>query len=140
MTESKSAVPDDVLAILRSVDPGDQIALVGASSNPGKYGNAILVNLLSKGYAVVPVNPGERRIEGLAAYRTVGEIPGRVAIVNMVVPPAVGRKVLEGLSSDDVEVVWFQPGSADPELVAYARTRFKYVIADACIMVVTSHI
>jgi len=140
VTEPQPTVPEEVLAILRRKAAGDRIAVVGASSNPSKYGNVIVRNLLKKGYRVVPVNPTEPKIEGLDAFPTLDAVPGPVAIVDMVVPPAVGRKVLEGLSRDDVRVVWFQPGSFDDALVSYARTRLDHVVAGACIMVVTSQL
>ena len=44
---------------------GTRIAVAGASSNPEKYGNKIVRNLLGKGYTVLPLNPREETIEGL---------------------------------------------------------------------------
>jgi len=35
------------------------IALVGASNDPKKYGNKILLDLISKGYNVAPINNKE---------------------------------------------------------------------------------
>ena len=37
-------------------DKNKTIALVGASNDPTKYGNKILLNLKSKGFNVIPIN------------------------------------------------------------------------------------
>ena len=41
------------------------IALVGASNDPKKYGNKILLDLISKGYNVAPINNQEEMISGI---------------------------------------------------------------------------
>ena len=46
-------------------------ALVGASNNPKKYGNKILLDLVSKGYNVVPINSTEDTIAGIKSYKNV---------------------------------------------------------------------
>ena len=47
------------------------LALVGASNSPGKWGSFLLVNLLSGGFPkedVYPVNLKEKEVHGLPAY------------------------------------------------------------------------
>jgi predicted CoA-binding protein len=45
------------------------IALIGASNDPSKYGNKILLDLISKGHNVVPINPKEEEVAGLKSYK-----------------------------------------------------------------------
>jgi predicted CoA-binding protein len=52
-------------------DKKNLIALVGASNDRNKYGNKILLDLLSKNYNVVPINQKEDTIAGLKAYTKV---------------------------------------------------------------------
>ena len=47
------------------------IALVGASNDPKKYGNKILLDLVSKGYDVVPINSTGDTIAGIKSYKNV---------------------------------------------------------------------
>ena len=47
------------------------IALVGASNDPTKYGNKILLNLVSKGYNVAPINSKEDTIAGIKSYKNI---------------------------------------------------------------------
>ena len=51
-------------------DKNKTIALVGASNDPTKYGNKILLNLKSKGFNVIPVNNKEERDRILASIAT----------------------------------------------------------------------
>ena len=131
-------IPEAVIEALRRKGPDDRIVILGASTNPDKYGNKIVRNLVGKGYSVVPVNPKEPEVEGLAAYRSVPDVAGPMAIVNFVVPPVVSNKVLESIRDLDIGAVWFQDGSYDDETIQLAREHFTNVVYDACIMVVTN--
>ncbi|RPJ32917.1 MAG: CoA-binding protein, partial [Deltaproteobacteria bacterium] len=64
------------------------VAVIGASSSPGKAGNEILVNLLANGYPgrIFPINPNEEEIMGFKAYRSVKEIPEPVDLAVFIVP------------------------------------------------------
>ncbi len=59
------------------------IALVGASSTPGKIGNSILDSLVNYDYKgkVYPVNPKVDEIFGHKCYKSIREIPGKVDMV-----------------------------------------------------------
>ena len=50
------------------------IALIGASNDKKKYGNKILLDLVSKGHNVVPINPKEDNVAGLKSYNNVAEL------------------------------------------------------------------
>ena len=64
------------------------VAVIGASSTPGKAGNEILVNLLANGYSgkIFPINPTEEEILGFKAYRSVKDIPESVDLAVFIVP------------------------------------------------------
>jgi len=132
-------LPQGVMEVLRSKGAHGPIAVVGASADPNKYGNIIVKNLLAKGYRVVPINPRGEAVEGQPTFRTVPEVPGGVGLVNFVVPPPVTLKVLQQLADEPVNAVWFQDGSFDDSVLAYARAHFEDVVAHACIMVVTNY-
>jgi acyl-CoA synthetase (NDP forming) len=65
------------------------VAIVGASPQPGTPRNALVKNLIKHGFrgAVYPVTPSHAEIEGLKAYKTVGELP-EVPDVALVITPA----------------------------------------------------
>jgi predicted CoA-binding protein len=72
-----------------------KFAVVGATDNPGKYGNQIVKNLKSRGYEVYPVNPRLEKVEGIKCYNKLDDIPVRVDVVDFVVPPAATESILK---------------------------------------------
>ena len=132
----RMSLPAPAISALHDHSPRTRIAVIGASNDPAKYGNIIVRDLASRGYAVLPVHPRETHIAGLPCAASVAAIAGPVAIANLVVPPEVAMQVVAQLDPAQVGVVWFQPGSYDAEVVAAAKQRFAHVVAGDCIMVV----
>ena len=64
------------------------VAVIGASSKPGKVGNIVVKNLLSSGYTgkIYPINPKEEVIEGLKNYHSVLEVPEEIDLVVVSIP------------------------------------------------------
>lgn len=64
------------------------IAIVGASTTPGKIGHTVVKNLIESGYegGIFPVNPTADEILGLNVYKTVLDIPGPVDAAAITVP------------------------------------------------------
>ncbi len=73
------------------------IAIIGASSTPGKVGHDIFANILKGGYTgtVYPVNPGSRSILCVKAYKTIIDIPDPVDLAIIILPPASAVTALE---------------------------------------------
>ena len=59
-----------VVDVLRSAR---RIAVVGASSRTSRPSFGVFRYLVEQGYDCVPVNPGERDVLGVPAFRTIGE-------------------------------------------------------------------
>jgi acetate---CoA ligase (ADP-forming) len=64
------------------------IAIVGASSTPGKIGHTVVKNLIESGYegGIYPVNPSTDEILGLKVYKSVLDIENRVDAAAITVP------------------------------------------------------
>ena len=64
------------------------VAVIGATSNPIKGGNAIVKNLLITGFKgkIYPVNPKYKQIEGLPCYSSIREIPASVDLAIVFIP------------------------------------------------------
>ncbi|MDQ6938065.1 MAG: GNAT family N-acetyltransferase, partial [Actinomycetota bacterium] len=74
------------------------VAVVGASPDPNKIGNAVLRNLIRAGFAgtVLPVHPSAGQVEGLRAYASVLDVDGPVDLAVIATPAdAVGEVVAE---------------------------------------------
>ncbi|TAK14664.1 MAG: CoA-binding protein [Acidobacteria bacterium] len=97
------------------------IAIVGASSDRRKFGNKALRAFRAQGFAVIPINPHERVIEGEAAYPSVLDYPGAIDEASVYVPPEIGLAVMDELKQKGVPVVWLNPGADGDAVVARAR-------------------
>jgi acetate---CoA ligase (ADP-forming) len=75
------------------------VAVVGASTTPGKVGHDIFVNILKGEYqgTLFPVNPKARSIRSVKAYPSLIEIPDPVDLAIIILPPKEAlRAVKEG--------------------------------------------
>ena len=115
-----------------------RIALIGASNNPSKFGNRIYLDLRTKGYNIIPINPKENKIEGDKAYASIDMMDSLPDIVNFVVPPKIAIKVAQKAIELGITHLWFQPGSESGELEQLLKgtPNLKYLI-NSCIMVET---
>jgi acetyltransferase len=94
---------DEIDQILRP----KSIAVIGASTHPGKIGYSVVQNLIQDGYEgkIYPVNPNGEELLGLKIYPSIGAVPGPVDTAIMTVPahlvPAAaeecGEKGVKGL-------------------------------------------
>jgi acyl-CoA synthetase (NDP forming)/RimJ/RimL family protein N-acetyltransferase len=64
------------------------VAVIGASADPHKIGNAVFGNLLHADFAgvIYPVNPTGEPVRGVASYRDVTDIPGGVDLAVILTP------------------------------------------------------
>jgi acyl-CoA synthetase (NDP forming)/GNAT superfamily N-acetyltransferase len=64
------------------------VAVIGASVDPTKIGNAVFGNLLRANFSgpVYPVNPDARSVRGVRAYGSVTDIPDEVDLAVVAVP------------------------------------------------------
>ena len=124
--------------LLRHKHPDTIISVVGASNNVRKYGSIITRRLQGHGYTVWPINPNRTQIHGLVCYRSVTDVPGAPAIVNVVTPPEVTIGVLRECTEAGVANVWLQPGSFDERCLEFAASAPFATESEACIMVIAA--
>lgn len=124
---------DYILAILRSVKT---IAIVGASANTVRPSFFVLKYLLSKGFDVIPVNPGQagREICGIAAVARLADIDRPVDMVDVFRSSAAAAGVVEEALelSPLPKVIWMQLGVRNDEAAAKAEARGVKVVMNRC--------
>lgn len=124
---------EDLRDILGSVRT---IALLGASPKPDRPSFGVMRFLLSKGYTVYPVNPGQagNEILGQTVYATMAEIPEPVDMVDVFrAPEYLGEVVSEALAlQNKPKVIWGQLSVRDDEAVKPAEAAGIRVIMDRC--------
>lgn len=98
-----------------------RVAVIGASNNRAKFGNKAVRAFRTQGYDVVPINPRERVVEGLACYPSVLAVPGSIDMATVYVPPEIGEIVLAEVAEKGIRELWLNPGADSPAVVARAR-------------------
>jgi predicted CoA-binding protein len=97
------------------------VAVVGASADRHKFGNKAVRAFRAAGYEVIPINPAAREVEGLPAYASVLDVPGKIDMATVYVQPHVAQQLLPELSKKGIGEVWLNPGADDDDVVEAAR-------------------
>ena len=97
------------------------VAVIGASTNPQKYGNKAVRAFRHQGYQVVPINPRASEVEGLKAYASVLDVPHAIDMATFYVPPEIGEAIIDDVAAKQIPEVWLNPGAESPALVSRAR-------------------
>jgi predicted CoA-binding protein len=97
------------------------VAVVGASSDRSKFGNKALRAFQAQGYRVIPINPNEREVEGLATYASVLDVAEPIAMATVYVQPDVTLRLLDEFARKNIPEVWINPGAESAAVIAAAR-------------------
>jgi predicted CoA-binding protein len=111
------------------------IAVVGLSDNPERVSYMVSEAMMKKGYTIIPVNPNADAILGQKSYKSLGDVPAPVDIVNVFrrsehTPPVAEEAVAIG-----AKTLWLQLGVLNEDAAAIAGEGGLRVIMDRCIKV-----
>lgn len=122
-----------ILDILNSVKT---IALTGASPNPARPSNGVMGYLLSRGYNVIPVNPGQagKQIQGQTVHAHLADVPVAVDMIDVFrASEYLDSVVDEALRMNPLpKVIWAQLGVRDDAAAAKAEAAGIKVVMDRC--------
>lgn len=112
-----------------------RIAIVGLSPKPDRDSYKVAAYLQQKGYSIVPVRPGQKKILGEIAYGSLDDIEGPVDIVDVFrrsdqVPPHAH----EALRLRP-KLFWMQLGIENPEAARLLTTAGVDVVMNRCIKI-----
>lgn len=112
------------------------IALVGASSNPARPSWIVMKYLLGRGFAVIPINPGQAggEILGQRVYASLGDLDRPVDMVEIFRnSAAAGPIVDEALALEPKpKTIWMQLSVRDDEAAARAEAAGVQVVMNRC--------
>ncbi len=92
----------------RFLEP-NSVAVIGASTHPGRGGHALVMNLKEKfGKRLYPVNPKHQEVCGLPCFKSANELPESVDLAIVFVPAPAVPKVLEDCVSKGIYRVMIQ--------------------------------
>ncbi|GMM33896.1 hypothetical protein DASC09_012210 [Saccharomycopsis crataegensis] len=130
-----------------------QFIVVGASSNPDKFGYKVLNWYLTRSLPVIPINPTSKSILGVNTCASITDalnlenLNENQAIdgfsVSFITAPNVTLNIIQeliekGYNSDGkLKAFWFQPGSYNSEIIRKSKEDLKVdtIIGNDCILV-----
>jgi acyl-CoA synthetase (NDP forming) len=94
----------DTVKTIDRIFKARSIAVVGASSDPAKFGYMTLDCLIRGGYegTVFPINPKGGEILGLRVYPSLNEVPGQLDLAMIIVPFQFVASVLQEAAKKNV--------------------------------------
>jgi uncharacterized protein len=110
------------------------IAVVGVSRNPKKFGNVIYRELKKKGYNLFPINPNAEKIEGDNCYPDLLSLSEKIDAVVINVPPNQTEKVVEEVNRAQIKRVWMQQGSQSKKAEDYCLENGIDFVSSECIL------
>jgi acetate---CoA ligase (ADP-forming) len=81
------------------------LAVVGASTSPGKVGHDIFVNILKGGFTgtLYPVNPRAQSVACVKAYPSLTDIPDKVDLAMIILPPRLALTSIQDAIQKDIK-------------------------------------
>lgn len=115
------------------IDSVKTIAVVGMSRNPEKEARRVPAYLASRGYEIIPVNPGADRILGKPARASLADVEEAVDEVLIFRPSGeAGEHVEEAAARPEAPVIWLQEGIRADDAAGAARAGGRTVVQDLC--------
>jgi O-acetylhomoserine (thiol)-lyase len=110
------------------------IALVGASANPDRPSYEVMAFLQSRGYRVIPVNPGlaGQELLGETVFAGLAEIPVPVDMVDVFRVSSAVPEIAEAAIAIGAKVLWTQLDVRHDGAAAKAEAAGIEVVMDRC--------
>jgi acetyl coenzyme A synthetase (ADP forming)-like protein len=133
---------------LDSIFSPKSVAVVGASTTPGKVGHDIFSNILKGGFTgtLYPVNPNTKSVSCVRAYASIAEIPEEVDLAMIILPPESAlESVKEAVQNGVKGIVIVSAGfrevgkeglDIENEIVAVCRRAGVRVVGPNCLGVI----
>ena len=120
------------------------VALIGASSNPRKWGYVMLKNLINGGFtgSIYPINPDSEEILGKKVYKTLKEVPETPDLAVIAVVPKAALAAVQACTDKGIKAaVCITAGFAElgeegrrlqDEMVKTARAQGMVMVGPNC--------
>jgi predicted CoA-binding protein len=121
--------------VARILTSYDTITIVGASSIPTKAAHTVPARMQQYGWRIIPVNPHAQEILGEPVFRTLGEVPEQVGLVNVFRPAGRTPDIARQAVAVSATALWLQLGIASAEARAIAEDAGLLYVDDRCLAI-----
>ncbi len=138
LQKPKSPLHYDDALIRRILEDVKTIAMAGASPNWVRPSNFAMKYLQSKGYRVIPVNPGHagKEILGETTYASLSDIPEKFDMVDIFRTSedagAIADEAIQVAAHKGVKVVWMQLGVRDDGAAERVEAAGLTIVMNRC--------
>jgi hypothetical protein len=109
------------------------IAIVGLSADEDKPSNGVARYLKSKGFRIIPVNPGQDTILGEKSYKSLADIPEPVDVVDIFMRAEKVLPFVEEATKLKPKAIWLQLGIVSEAAKAAAEREGIMFVQDKCV-------
>ncbi len=111
------------------------IAVLGASTDPGKVSNRITKYLISKGYRVYPINPNHigGEIAGAKVLGSLCEVPEPIDVIDVFRKSESVEEIVDDLINCAPKTVWLQLGIVAPKCERKLCDKGIKVVSNKCV-------
>jgi predicted CoA-binding protein len=126
----------DTNAVVERILTGyDAITVVGASVSPAKAAHLVPAHTQRHGWRIIPVNPHADHILGEPVYRTLGDVPEQVGLVDVFRPAEQAADVARQAVAAGATAVWLQLGIISADARAIAEGAGLLYVEDRCLLI-----
>ena len=125
--------PHDPAHAARVLGASRTIAVVGFSADETKPPHAAPMELVRRGWDVIPVNPFADEVAGIATVGSLAEIDRPVDLVDVFRPAAEAADVARAAAAIGARAVWLQLGIRSDEAREVAAEHGMAFVEDQCV-------
>ncbi len=126
--------PNSPELVKKILSESKTVAVVGLSHKEERDSYRVAAYLQKNGYKIVPVNPAREEILGEKCYKSVGDIPFRVDVVDVFRKPSALPELAEQIVAVKPGAVWFQIGVVNEKAAKTVRAAGIDFVQNLCMM------
>ena len=119
---------------IQSIFQMKSIAVVGMSPKPERPSHYVAMYMKEKGYEIIPVNPGHKKISGITCYPSLLEIPYKIDVVDVFRRPEHVLPIAELAVEICAKALWLQDAVINVEAAEIAEKAGLLVVMNDCML------
>lgn len=111
------------------------ITVVGASRSAAKAAHSVPAHMQRHGWRIIPVNPHAEQILSVQVYRTIGDVPEQVGLVDVFRPAWQAPDIARQAVAAGATALWLQLGIASAQARTIAEDAGLLYVEDRCLVI-----